>query len=367
MLKSELEKPKQEKESNQLKIENFDNASKSLDKLIGSQIPDKSRKGLGFVSYNVVPPPPTWLFLSPNLDLSNSGLEEFQQPEFEGYGPKTSKIVNENASNEVMESLEAPMVEKSSIRQETEVPQPSSPPHTNVVDEAASTHVDVRHEGAATTVTSLDARQPSGNIDKTPTMPHDSPLPRVNTLGSDEGNLKQTKQIYGTAFTKLIKNVMKLEKTVKTKQTKKKARIGVSDDEEYLEDPSKQGRNIAKIHQDPDISLFTATEEVYTAKKGVSIAEPVSTVGASVSTASASSTKYKGKAIIEEAETIQTKSKLQQEQERLKWEDIQARIEVDEELAQRLQAEEREKYSEAEKARLLAELINKKKRHFAQQ
>ncbi|GJX61407.1 hypothetical protein Tco_0294307 [Tanacetum coccineum] len=189
-------------------------------------------------------------------------------------------------------------------------------------------------------------------------MPHDSPLPRVHTLGSDEGrmqhnelmdlvtklsdrvvaletDLTQTKKVYGAAFTKLIK-VMKLEKTVKTKQTKKKARIGVSDDEEYLEDPSKQGRNIAKIHQDPDISLFTATEEVYTAKKGVSIDEPVSTVGASVSTASASSTKYKGKAIIEEAETIQTKSKLQQEQERLKWEDIQARIEVDEELAQRI-------------------------------
>ncbi|GJW86630.1 hypothetical protein Tco_0161970 [Tanacetum coccineum] len=54
---NELEKLKQEKESNQLKIENFDNASKSLDKLIRSQIPDKSRKGLGFVSYNVVPPP----------------------------------------------------------------------------------------------------------------------------------------------------------------------------------------------------------------------------------------------------------------------------------------------------------------------
>ncbi|GJR05339.1 hypothetical protein Tco_0528323 [Tanacetum coccineum] len=40
MLKSELEKLKQEKESNQLKIKKFDNASKSLDKLIGSQIPD---------------------------------------------------------------------------------------------------------------------------------------------------------------------------------------------------------------------------------------------------------------------------------------------------------------------------------------
>ncbi|GJU88103.1 hypothetical protein Tco_1300526 [Tanacetum coccineum] len=100
MLKSELEKLKQEKESNQLKIENFDNASKSLDKLIGSQITDKSRKGVGFVSYNVVPPPPTGLFSPLNLDLSYSGLEEFQQPEFEGYGPKTSKSVSEDISNE---------------------------------------------------------------------------------------------------------------------------------------------------------------------------------------------------------------------------------------------------------------------------
>ncbi|GJX19204.1 ribonuclease H-like domain-containing protein [Tanacetum coccineum] len=112
MLKSELEKLKQEKESNQLKIENFNNAFKSLDKLIGSQIPDKSRKGLGFVSYNVVPPPPTRLFSPPNLDFSNSGLEEFQQPEFEGYGPKTSKNVSEDTSNEVRESPDALMVEK---------------------------------------------------------------------------------------------------------------------------------------------------------------------------------------------------------------------------------------------------------------
>ncbi|GJT75292.1 ribonuclease H-like domain-containing protein [Tanacetum coccineum] len=85
MLKSELEKLKQEKESNQLKIENFDNASKSLDKLIGSQKPDKSRKGLGF---------------------------EFQQPEFEGYGPKTSKSVSKDISNKVRESPDALLVKE---------------------------------------------------------------------------------------------------------------------------------------------------------------------------------------------------------------------------------------------------------------
>ncbi|GJY86561.1 hypothetical protein Tco_0500587 [Tanacetum coccineum] len=81
MLKSKLEKLKQEKESNQLKIEKFDNASKSLDKLIGSQIPDKSRKGLEF-------------------------------PEFEGYGPKTSKCISEDISNEVKESPDASLVKE---------------------------------------------------------------------------------------------------------------------------------------------------------------------------------------------------------------------------------------------------------------
>ncbi|GKF08836.1 hypothetical protein Tco_0043060, partial [Tanacetum coccineum] len=112
MLKSELEKLKQEKESNQLKIKKFDNASKSLDKLIRSQITDKGRKGIGFVSYNAVPPPPTGLFLPPNLDFSYSSLKEFQHPEFEGYGPNTSKSVSEDISNEVRESPDDPLVKE---------------------------------------------------------------------------------------------------------------------------------------------------------------------------------------------------------------------------------------------------------------
>ncbi|GJU50310.1 hypothetical protein Tco_1219865 [Tanacetum coccineum] len=112
MLKIKLEKLKQEKESNQIKIENFNNASKSLDNLIGNQITNKSRKGVVFVSYNVVPPPPTGLFSPLQFDLSNSGLEEFQQPEFEGYGPKTSKSVSEDISNEVRESPDAPLVKE---------------------------------------------------------------------------------------------------------------------------------------------------------------------------------------------------------------------------------------------------------------
>ncbi|GKE58618.1 ribonuclease H-like domain-containing protein, partial [Tanacetum coccineum] len=72
----------------------------------------ESRKGLGFVSYNAVPPPPTGLFSPPTIDLSNFGLEEFKQPEFEGYGPTISKSVSEDISNEVMKSPDAPLVEE---------------------------------------------------------------------------------------------------------------------------------------------------------------------------------------------------------------------------------------------------------------
>ncbi|GJR98875.1 hypothetical protein Tco_0271049, partial [Tanacetum coccineum] len=43
--------------------------------------------------------------------MSNSSLEEFQQPEFEGYGPQTSKSVIKDISNEVRESPDAPLVE----------------------------------------------------------------------------------------------------------------------------------------------------------------------------------------------------------------------------------------------------------------
>ncbi|GKF18443.1 hypothetical protein Tco_0063361, partial [Tanacetum coccineum] len=80
-----------------------------LNKLIGSQISENSRKGVGFVSYNVVSPPPTGLFAPPTIDLSHSGLEEFQQSEFEGYGPKASKSVCKDTSNEVKKTPDAPI------------------------------------------------------------------------------------------------------------------------------------------------------------------------------------------------------------------------------------------------------------------
>ncbi|GJX06316.1 hypothetical protein Tco_0194248 [Tanacetum coccineum] len=107
-LKIQIERLKKEKESNQIKIDNFENDSKSLDKLIGSQIYDNNRKGMG---YNAVAPLPIGLFAPPTIDLSNSSLEEFKQPEFEGYGVKVKKNVSENSSNEIKKTSGALIIE----------------------------------------------------------------------------------------------------------------------------------------------------------------------------------------------------------------------------------------------------------------
>ncbi|GJT80204.1 hypothetical protein Tco_1054546 [Tanacetum coccineum] len=295
-------------------------------------------------------------------------------------------------------------------KQETKVPQPSSPTHTNVAYEAAFTIVDVVHGGVATTISSIDA---------------------------------------GKAVVK------KLEQTVKTSQARRRAKIVVSDDEESSEDTSKQGRMIEDIDQNARISLFTPTKvssqedqfedqlgvlsaarvladaakknvntytrrrrAVSTGSEGVSTAsrifstaeESVSTGGASmpVSTAgmiqqvniiipsSSETTKDKGKAIIQESEQpkkikkrvhiqmsldeelAQKLHKEEQASETTKdeanppvadidWDDVQAQIQADEDLAQKLLEEERETLSIEERARLLVELIDKRKKLQAAQ
>ncbi|GJR64023.1 hypothetical protein Tco_0010088 [Tanacetum coccineum] len=184
-----------------------------------------------------------------------------------------------------------------------------SPTQTHVADKAASTGVDDRHRGAVTTVFGLEAGQ--GSV--------------------LENDLKQTKKTYGAAFTKLIKKVKALEKTIKSTKARKRAQFVESDDKE--EDSFNQGRKIAKIDEDPDISLFIAPEEVHTVDPNISTANvPVSTAGAKVSTAaeslvyikrSAAKRKDKGKAIVEESEPTQTKTNIQKEQERLGLEEAQ--------------------------------------------
>ncbi|GKC98292.1 hypothetical protein Tco_1168567 [Tanacetum coccineum] len=275
------------------------------------------------------------------------------------------------------------------IRQEIESPQPSSPTQTHVADEAASTSVDVRHRGAATTVFSLDAGHGSGNIDKTPAMP-------MIHLSQEFTHLEQTKKVYGAAYTKLIKKFKRLED--KLNKSRRKRRLGrkiaqIDKDEGITPvqmGAQTQGRHNHEMEADFEFTtakdVSTANVSVNTAGAEISTASPkVKTAGVSVDDVaakglvyirrSAAKRKDKGKAIMEESEPTQTKTKIQQEQERLGFEEaLRLQEQFDEEerqriasLAHRLQAQERERYSEADKEKLLVELINERKRQFSQQ
>ncbi|GJT55087.1 putative ribonuclease H-like domain-containing protein [Tanacetum coccineum] len=114
VLKSEFEKVKQEKEGIEFKIEKFDKASKDLDKLLESQITNKSKKGLG---YSAVPPPHPLIYNRPKkLDLSYSGLDEFKEPEFKGYGSEDSKkesnVVCDKKSDDSKENSDNSLVKE---------------------------------------------------------------------------------------------------------------------------------------------------------------------------------------------------------------------------------------------------------------
>nr|GFA93130.1 hypothetical protein [Tanacetum cinerariifolium] len=87
-LRKKLETIEREKDGIQLTVEKLENASKSLNKLIDSQIMDNCKKGLG---YNAVPPPHTDLLMPPKPDLSYIGLEEFtSEPVVKTLNAKTS-------------------------------------------------------------------------------------------------------------------------------------------------------------------------------------------------------------------------------------------------------------------------------------
>ncbi|GKB41677.1 hypothetical protein Tco_0886619 [Tanacetum coccineum] len=92
--RKKLEKNQQEKDSIQFNVDKFENASKSLDKLIESQIVENCKKGLG---YNAVPPTYTGNFMPPTPDLSFTGLEEFTSE------PVVIKSVVENSEAKASE------------------------------------------------------------------------------------------------------------------------------------------------------------------------------------------------------------------------------------------------------------------------
>ncbi|GJS85846.1 ribonuclease H-like domain-containing protein [Tanacetum coccineum] len=260
-------------------------------------------------------------------------------------------------------------------------------------DETVYKEWEDRMERAATTASSLEAEQDSGNINRTQSMatlnesfPQGTDSgsgPRVNTLGSGEDSMKlmELMEHYTKLFELLRKRNKRYEFEVDSARVEERV---VTRDVGF--GFKKGGKMCCRVWGDNRVSFLLSPEEDYTAEPDISTANvPVSTAGAEVSTASpevktaaeslvyiirsATKRKDKGKAIMKEVEPAKD-SRVHEEASIFnaeEWDNIQAQIEADEELAHRLQAQERERYSEADKARLLVELINERKRKFVQQ
>ncbi|GKC51999.1 hypothetical protein Tco_1074744 [Tanacetum coccineum] len=131
--------------------------------------------------------------------------------------------------------------------------------------------------------TSPPSMQTTHVVEEAATMPHDSPLPRVHSLRSDEGS-----------------------------------------EEVYIDEPYISTANVPVSTAGAEVS--TISPEVKTAAESLMY-----------NRRSATKRKYKGKAIMKEAEPVHKKIKLQVEQERLGYEEaLRLQEQLDEEERQRI-------------------------------
>nr|GEW34143.1 hypothetical protein [Tanacetum cinerariifolium] len=289
-------------------------------------------------------------------------IEIFEQLDLMGVNDQYSRLSPINTPSGAPTTLQPQLLSPSKIptRQETKIPQRSSPTYTHVADEAASTD---------------------------PSMPHDSPLPIVNTLGSDEGgmtlnkltvlciklsqkvdsfeaDLKQTKQIYRASYTKLIMKGRRIIKEIdqdakvtlvtpiqvstqgeaQSQESQPKDQLGVFSDAKVLADATKVHTYTRRRR-----SISTASGGITTAKESVSTAGasmPVSIAGMvqEVSIPSPVATKDKGKAIMQESEQPKKIKKK-----------VQIEMSLDEELALKLYEEEQAKFNAKKEEKFNAE------------
>nr|GEZ81095.1 hypothetical protein [Tanacetum cinerariifolium] len=124
-------------------------------------------------------------------------------------------------------------------------------------------------------------------------------------------------------------------------------------------------------------SITTTSINITTAEPVTTISAPITTAGVSVSTAEPSTPPTTTTTIIEDKDLIivQTLMKMRKEERMARqkeedaniaeWDDVQAMMDADHELAKRLQAEEQGELSIKERSKLFVELMNQRKKHFA--
>ncbi|GJR57146.1 retrovirus-related pol polyprotein from transposon TNT 1-94 [Tanacetum coccineum] len=262
-------------------------------------------------------------------------------------------------------------------RKDTQVPQPSDPIES-VTDEAVHKDLGDSLERDATTTSSLEAEQDSGggprcqetigdtisqtgfeNVSK---HSNDSLLARGNTLRSDEDSLKldELMALFGLP-----------------------ARVESSDNEEVWVrmHPNRGGLMLLmQMNKLPwvviqelgesatTISSQLSSQQSHDKGKGILI-EPVKPINKKDLIRLDEEAALNLQAEFDEKERL-AREKIEKEEEANivlieTWDDIQAKIDADNHLAKRMQAQEQEELSIEEKATIFQQLLEKRRKHFA--
>ncbi|GJT55324.1 hypothetical protein Tco_0990378 [Tanacetum coccineum] len=310
-------------------------------------------------------------------------------------------------------------------RKDTQVPQPSDPIE-NVADESVHKELGDSLVRVATTASSLEAEQDSGNINKTQSKAtpnessslgttsggdprcqetmgdtivetrfenvskhfNDSLLITGNTLRSDEDRLKldelmalcttlqnrvldleKTKTTQHNEIASLKRRVKKLEKKnrSRTHRLKRlyKGRIDAIDADEEITMASVQNVDEEMF----DVNVLDG-EEVFCRGQGKGILiDTVKPMNKKDLIRLDEETALNLQAEFDEEERLARENAQKEEEANIAlietWDDIQAKIDADHQLAERMQAQEQEELSIEKKATLFQQLLEKRRKHFA--
>nr|GFB30729.1 hypothetical protein [Tanacetum cinerariifolium] len=241
--------------------------------------------------------------------------------------PSTVQPSNEEPIPNVVSSPhQKTQTPRQALNKVTELPQ-TSEPIPNVADEVVYEEWDDRVEKAATTIASLDVEQASGfykvQVNPTQVSAHGEAHSQEDQPEDQLGVLSAAKYCCGVIST--------------------------------------ASRLFSTAGASMPVSTAGMVQEVY-----ISITSPVA---------------VKDKDRLGHEATVRLQEELDKEERQMmarvheaaqsfteeEWENIRARIKAGEELAQRLQEEEKNKYSEVDQAKMLVDLNNQRKRYFAAQ
>nr|GEV00646.1 hypothetical protein [Tanacetum cinerariifolium] len=193
-----------------------------------------------------------------------------------------------------------------------------------------------------------------------------------------EDELKRTKTVQQTKIDGLERRVKKLEKKQRSRTHKLKRlykeRIDEIDADEDIALVSTHGdvSNQDNIVQDEgiqDVGEEEVVEVVTTTKMLIDIVVDViqvTTVIADILVSAAETIVTTAPTVTLNLQSQVLREKFQQSEEvNIAWDDVQAKIDADYELAQRLQAEEQDALTDAEKAKNLIEFLEKRRMFFA--